>query len=494
MRGASVEGPAPPGPGPTRRSALPFCAMTSLRQQLTRNLLAATLVLLGGGLLAVYLFARAMVVEQFDAALRAKAFAVSTLTRVAAGGVSLAFNDRFLRGFDDDKARDFFQLWDAGGATIARSESLKKRADLPRRFGKPDKPERWNFTLPNGRPGRAIGFAFRPRGEGPEARDNGPEVRLVVASDREDLDERLWGLLGLSVGCAALLVLVTLWLIPRVLRRGLRPLDQLGEQAGAIHAGSLATRFHAGTLPAELQPIARRLNDLLARLEGSFERERRFSADLAHELRTPIAELRALAECALKWPDAREPAMDRETLAIARHMERLVAHLLALARGEQGHLALQIEPLAIDELVRDTWRGFAPRAEERGLAVHLALAPGTAAADRALLRSILVNLFDNAVDYTPTGGGIAIACARTAERVELTVSNTTVDLAADDVPRLFDRFWRKEAARSGGQHFGLGLPLARTFAGAIGWTLVARLEDGNRLVFTLGGAAVRATS
>jgi two-component system sensor histidine kinase QseC len=465
--------------------------MKSIRRQLTRNLLGATLVLLGGGLLAMYLAARDAVLDQFDAALRAKALAISTLTRVTGDGVSIEFSDRFLRGFDDEKPRDFFQLWDAAGSTLQRSESLKKARDLPLRFRASESMARWNFTLPNGRPGRAVGFSFRPRTTGPSRRESETEVRLVVASDREDLDETQWQLLGLAAGCAALLIGATVWLIPHVLRRGLQPLGELGERAARIDADSLAVRFPVNELPAELRPIAQRLNDLLARLETSFERERRFSADLAHELRTPLAELRSAAECALKWPDTRDPATDRETLAIAQQMETLVTQMLALTRGEQGQLVAKLERLPLDQLVRDVWRGFATPAAERGLRVEFALHPITVNADAVLLRSIVTNLIANAVDYTPGGGGIELTIEDSGERVSLHVTNSTNDLSPDDLPRLFDRFWRKESSRSSGQHVGLGLSLARSFAAAMNWTLTAQFDSQQRLRFTLAGSAIR---
>ncbi|MBC7367206.1 MAG: ATP-binding protein, partial [Undibacterium sp.] len=116
-----------------------------------------------------------------------------------------------------------------------------------------------------------------------------------------------------------------------------------------------------------------------------------------------------------------------------------------------------------------------------------ALAAVSAEADPVLLRSILGNLFDNAVDYTPAGGTIGIGLAATAQGgVAVSVVNPAEGLEPADVARLFDRFWRKEAARTGGSHVGLGLSLARTFATAMGWTLTAALE-GRRLGFTLAG-------
>jgi two-component system sensor histidine kinase QseC len=272
------------------------------------------------------------------------------------------------------------------------------------------------------------------------------------------------------------------------LHRGLKPLGDLGAQSAEIHADSLATRFDVAQLPAELQPIARQLNELLGRLEQSFERERRFSADLAHELRTPLAELRTIAECAIKWPENRDLSVDEDTLAIARQMEQIVVHILALARGEQGQLAVKLEPLALAPIVKSIWERFAERAEARNLRVSLNLAPVEVMADAALLNSIVINLCENAVDYTTPGGDLSISLQVHGGTMALSVANTTVDLHAEDIAKLFDRFWRKDAARMGGTHLGLGLSLATNFARSMRWELSAELIKSDQIVFTLTGA------
>lgn len=460
--------------------------MISIRRQLTRELLGAVLLLLAGGLAALYFAARDAAIDQFDLALQAKARAISTLTSLDGDDVRVAFNDHFMPGFEDRKPRDFFQLWDTDSREITRSESLPAGTQLPHRVGTLERPLKWNFILPSGRPARAAGFAFQPRAPQARGRVPGKELHLVIASDREDLDETLWQLLGLCAGITALLVGVTLWLIPRVLRRGLVPLNQLGQQATLIDADSLSTRFAAAQFPAELRPITERLNDLLRRLEQSFERERRFSADLAHELRTPLAELRSLAECALKWPESRDPEIDRDTLAIAQHMERLVTHILALARGEQGQLRAKMETVRVHAMIEDVWTKFAARATERGLDVETDLVSCNGEVDPGLLRSILTNLFENAVDYAAPKGRVRIAVAPSNCGIAITVANSVADFSPDDLPKVFDRFWRKESARSGGHHLGLGLALSRAFAHEMNWQLTARF-DAAQLVFVLAG-------
>jgi len=434
------------------------------------------------GLLAAAGYAE---LRQFDLALRTKALAISTVTTVALNGeVRVQFTDRFLRDFDDKNPSDFFEVWGRDGVVIARSESLGL-AHLPARVGSFDQPKFWFLTLPNGEPGRAMGFIYKPKTPPGIA---APELMLVVATDRDELDDTLGLLFCLAALSAVILAAATLWVVPRVLRHGLAPLEMLGEQAALIDAGSLATRF-AGDLPAELQPIADRLNALLARLELSFERERRYSADLAHELRTPLAELQSLAENALKWPHERDPATDRETLAIAREMEALVSRMLTLARGEQGQLPAQSQSLELPEIIRTAWASFSARATARGLCTTFLIDENILVrADPLLLRSILGNLFENAVDYAPENGAITVRGTIQAGQAALAVCNAAGTLTEDDVARLFERFWRKESSRTGtGNHTGLGLPLARTFAEAMGWTLTASLEAEGRLKLNLAG-------
>ena len=462
--------------------------MKSIRRRLTRELLLVALVLLGGGWVAFFLAARTELIEQFDATLRARALTLTTLAVREGGHLRLEAADRLGRDFSLARPRDFFEIWDAGGAPALRSDSLEG-ADFHPPASSSNRGVIWDLELPRGRGGRALAVYFQPRIEGERTgpAGDGGRALLAVAGTREGLDEALTELQAIAAAGGILLLAAILWGVPRVLRRGLRPLDDLARQVSGIGADSLALRVDVAGLPAELRPIAGRLNELLARLEASFERERRFSADLAHELRTPIAELRSLAECALKWPDAREPSTDRDVLASARHMEMLVTQLLALARGEQGQVQARLVKSRLDEAVREAWAPFAARASARSLQLGLELPPVSAAVDPFILRSILNNLFDNAVDYTPAGGDIRVSVeAAAGNGARLRLANTVDAFEVADLPLLFDRFWRKEAARSGQQHLGLGLPLARTYALAMGWSLSAALEPApSRLVFTL---------
>ena len=285
----------------------------------------------------------------------------------------------------------------------------------------------------------------------------------------------------------------TVVIVGVMVRRGLHPLSQLAERAAAIDASSLQLRFTADKLPAELWPICQRLNDLLARLEASFGRERRFSADVSHELRTPIAELRTLAEVALKWPDdmpAIRSAM-KDALAIALQMESIATGLLAVARCEGGQLTVRPEPVSMDALVEQSFQPFAARARAKQLTVSVDV-PKDACwyTDPAAVRCILSNLFSNAVEHSPVAGAICLRVERNGVGGRLLVSNTTDNLAADDLPHLFERFWQKDAARSSDVNCGLGLALARAYARALGMELSVELSDREEITFVLSGAKI----
>jgi len=468
--------------------------MKSIKRNLAVGLVLGFGLLLGGGGFLIYHLTRNALLDRFDAKLRVEALTIMTYTRQEREGVDVDFTDRYIREFDDDVATGFFQLWHPKGRTIERSDSLKG-GDLPQRFGTLEQPDYWDFTLPNGQPGRGIGYRFVPHADGSDRRFHKSDlnVGLVVASDRRDLNQALAGLRNTLLGVGAIGFVGTLLVITLVLRSGLMPLQHVADQAEQISAATLQTRFPTDDLPIELRPICQRLNELLGRLEESFERERRFSADVAHELRTPIAELRSLAEVALKWPgdDKAAAAAFKDTLAIAGQMESVVANLLGIARAEAGKQPVVCEAIPVAPFVEELWRPFADRAAEKQLDVSFHMPPESRIeTDRSMLASILTNLFDNTATYTPRRGSVRIAFRDEQPAFSFVVANTNDGLTPDDIPGLFQRFWRKDAARSSSGHSGLGLPLAKALAGAIGMTLRAELIGKETLAITVEGMNV----
>jgi len=479
--------------------------MTTIRQALTWKLLVAVAVPVVAADVASYLLICDELVEQFDATLLERAATIGAAIRRTSDGMVVELPTRLVEEFEpateqassgsnnqdghedhDDHDEAYFQIRQKSGGTLARSASLGSR-DLPSPPASDEESTGWNVVLPNGASGRAVALRVRPRPD--PAGSPSESVTLVLAVARADLDRTLGAVAMWLGGCGALLLVATVFIVPHVVGRAFVPLDQLADQADRIDASTLGTRFPAAELPGELSSIAARLNDLLARLEASFERERQFSDALAHELRTPLAELRSAAELSLKWPDARTVDTDRDVLAIAAHMEGIATRLLQLLRSDDGRLTIAREPIDLRALLEAIWLPLAETANVRSLRATWDMAIGTpASSDPVLLRAILTNLLQNAVEYSPAGGEILIRASSTLNALEVSVTNEAHQVTSADVERFFDRFWRGDAARSGGEHAGLGLALARAFASALACSLTATLRNG-RVTLTLAASA-----
>ncbi len=410
-----------------------------------------------------------------------------------------------------------FQIWKPDGTTILKSPNLgeanlEKPANL-----QPGSPQYFPMTGKDGEQMRAMAIMFRPKGFGfarlrgndpagrrpgppppqnaPGRRPGGPppqdaprfhHLTAIVTTDAGPMHQTLANLLLGITGIGIIAALGSVGLIHLALKSGLKPLDKLGSKVALIDASSLDGRFSSNDMPGELTPICSRLNALMERLEESFEREKRFSADLAHELRTPIAELRMMSEVALRWPEQANTDQARETLEIAEQMQGIIESLLTLGRYENGQAEIQPEPVDISSLGRSCWKPFAERAAEKNIKVNLDIPDTqTLESDPKLLRLIFTNLFSNATEYTPDGGVIDITGSSGMNGMVLRVSNTVSGIGPESVSHLFERFWRQDNARTDHNHSGLGLCLARTCSRALSLDLQAGLDQENRIVFNL---------
>lgn len=467
--------------------------MNSIQRRLTLTLAAVCCLLWCVGSVAAYLAMRTGLVSEFDRAHTTDIHALSNMAEQSEEGLKFDSTGEYVPAFQREERPDYFQLWETNGSTLYRSPALE--GDLPVRAGTLTSPQFWNVTLPDGLRGRAVGVRFVPNEDEDTQRSPGAppltkEVTLVAAFHREELDGRLrylgMALLLVGAGMAAAAVVA----VSLVVRRGLWPLSALAKRVATIDASSLKLRFPNHHLPAELLPIADRLNDLLARLEASFARERRFSANVAHELRTPIAELRALAEVALKWPEkASAQGALKDALSIALQMESIATGLLALARCEGSLLSVQPEPVPIAAIFEEVYQPLAARIREKQLAFGVEMPKETCwFTDRAAFRSIVANLLSNAVDHSEPATAVKVRMEKNGAGERLLVSNINRHLGVDDLPHLFERFWQKDAARSSAEHCGLGLPLARAYAESLGMKLEAELKHPE-IIFSLSATS-----
>jgi heavy metal sensor kinase len=221
----------------------------------------------------------------------------------------------------------------------------------------------------------------------------------------------------------------------------------------------------------ELDRLAKTLNDMLARLEEAFLQVRQFSADASHELQTPLTILKGELEVALRSP--RSPEEYRQVLTSGLEeidrIIRLVEGLLLLSRADSGVLRMDHQPVALEDLLKEVYDHIRVLAEKQSIDISLGpVLPVAVHGDYEHLRRLVLNLVDNAIKYTPSGGRVALSCgADDDEWARITVSDTGVGLSPENQERVFQRFYRAEPARSKeGEGTGLGLCIARSIAEA----------------------------
>lgn len=278
-----------------------------------------------------------------------------------------------------------------------------------------------------------------------------------------------------GVGLAGVVVCVLLLLL--VVHLGLRPIRELAMTISRIREHDLSARVARATRATELAPIAERLDEVLARLGSAFARERELTAEVAHELRTPLAGLRATLELALdrERPAERYRVALEQSLAITHQTSRLVESLLSLARLDAGQTSIDATPIDVDQLVRDAVATIQSRAVERELEVITELEPVTLTTDHGKLRVVVTNLLDNAVTYADTGGEIRVTLLGGVLRV----MNTGCALTTEQATHVFDRFWRGDASREqAAGHVGIGLALCKKLVELLDGKIDVVVRDG----------------
>jgi two-component system heavy metal sensor histidine kinase CusS len=369
------------------------------------------------------------------------------------------------------------------GRTIA--ESPEMGALLPREL----------FPPPAGEPGRGSNVETKSRHAYRLMAVGNANGIVQVATDRTmeqeilaGYEERLWYALGAAlVACAAAGYVIA--------RRGLRPIHQISATAASIRPANLAERITLTGLPAELHQFAGAFNAMLDRLEEAFDRLSRFSADIAHELRTPLNNLRGELDVALqkrRSPEDYAEAIGSSLEECAR-LGRIIDSLLFLARAEDPQTQIDRETFDLREELGNIREFFEPVAHESGVQIVSDVsAPITASLNRPHFQRALGNLVSNALAHTLPGGAVTLRARSEGEVIVLEVSDTGQGISPDDLPHVFDRFYRADRSRtptSGG--VGLGLAIVKSVAELHRGSVEIESEPGKgtrvRLLFPQNG-------
>lgn len=450
--------------------------------------------------------------RSLDDSLLAHAEGLVSITDTEGNGkIYFEFLDEFMPEYSGPNPSSYFLIRRlANNSEIQRSDSLKGvDLVLPEFLSalSPHNPVFWNGWI-NGKKIRFVALRELARPEtGDEVREMmilrkhwesekyselvSPlphEYILVVGLDTIDVECQFAKIIkqtSITLG-AGLIILLLFGGI--VLFYSLKPLSRLEHEVKSISE----VNFIPVTVPEvrEIAEIARTLNASLHRLKDAFEREKRFTADVAHELRTPLSEIRSLAEVALKWDDKLDEynrTNYQDILDSVIQMQKIVVTLLALARCDASTRVGQKEKFSFEPVINAVWEQYRKKSSAKEITCRSEISRDmNIFSDKVLINSILENLFSNAVDYTPDGGVIEWKAGFQEDKFFFNITNTVTDLTAQDLPHLFEPFWRKDTVRtSNGLHSGLGLSTVRSFATAIGLSITAIIPSPGHLLINL---------
>ncbi len=332
---------------------------------------------------------------------------------------------------------------------------------------------------PSGMPLRLAWASFVPHDD---HRGQPRMVTIVCALPTQDRDRNLKDLMqvlvitGLLTGLAATISLVL------ALRRALQPLSRLADDITALDPGRPGRRLESSAMAKELAPLAERVNDLCDRLETAHGLASSIRGVAAHELRTPLAGLRATIEVAQGAGGDPEEALVT-CHGITLQMQSRVDNLLIAARLDAGQMTPRREEVDVRALLEGLWTDQATRAQTRGLtATWQQDGDALAEADPEALRMVFTNLVDNSVSHSPVGGVLEFALREDGAFLLVTVANPAPALEPGNAARIFARGWRNAGGTDEGRHAGLGMAICRELVGLMRGTITARIEAGRLLI------------
>lgn len=428
---------------------------------------------------------------QFDTALAAELASLASLVELDSEGLNFDLEDFESQLEEDDEETAFLRVVTASGRTLFQSERLRS-SDLDF-FVAAEEPQ-LGWRAVEGRELRAVGMRIQPDIDEEDIEESGADLAEIQAQ-LEPVDLvlgridtfrqpflarfRLLSIVVLTVAACMMAIFVA-----AIGRRALFDLHTLADEIAALPVDGSGGTVSETNVPVEIQPIVSRLNNLLRSIASAVEREREMSRDLAHELRTPLAGLRATIEVANHR--RRDAGEYRETLqqchGIVAQMEAIVERLLHLHRVESAQLQCIWTRCDLDALVEREWLLYRARAQERDISVRLDLKGNVeVVSDESLLTLLIGCLLDNAVSHADSGGSIEIETQLKNGTTSVCISNSGSQVDADALPRLLERFTRGDAGRSAkGQHLGIGLTLVQRSVERLRATLALDSAKGDR--------------
>jgi signal transduction histidine kinase len=471
--------------------------MTSIKKKLSKYISISVSILLVGIFLVTDILVDTWISTEFDRAMKTKAGLLTTLISEDMQEVEFDFAGEFMPEFEGLNDPEYYQLW-RDNKVFERSDTLDlfELHDLPKLNVNLHETKIENITLPDGRSGRMLFIKFLPQIESEEREDSSfieadfhktqKPMELAYAISNEGLNQILWFVDIIFIITSLLSIISVQIIVSKVVKKGLKPLVKLNGELKEINLNSDVTSISTHNLPDELIDIANGINGFINENKKLYSREKRITSDIAHELKTPIAELLNLSEVAIKFPHEKQITDNfyQDVLEISERLRKIVNGILLLQKssssGELVKKELNIKVLINSIVERENKSGR--KIEQSYVDKALIVLTNETAID-----TILSNLINNAIYYSPEGSLIFIAAIPSAEnKLTIKVSNmSTHQYDNDDLNSFFEPLWQKDESRTSSQRFGLGLAIVKSYSEKIGGSISVSKEQDQRITFTL---------
>lgn len=424
---------------------------------------------------------------EFERAMYNKANLLTTLVDEDAEGVEFDFAGEFMPEFEGKGKVDpeYYQLW-RNGEVFERSDTMDlfstttfehQKLKIGAKFIK-------EVTLPDGRSGQILYYSFLPQVDSDDrvdfqrlAESTGNEQKpmlLAYALSLEKLNFLTW-LIDISFIVAAItVVIIVRFVVKRAVSSGLRPLDEFSENLMHISLADKTAEVTLKNKVVELLPIQDSINQFISDNRNLYLKEQRMTSDMAHELKTPVAELISLAEVTLKFPN--DPTLSKtftsDVLAISKRLENVVSNIMLFHRYTNETFEKN-DVFDLSQVIMRLSEKL-PRIELKSQADMLITS------NLFAFETIVSNLLKNAVTYSPENSPIKVDISALADNtVQLSISNVCASpLCNEDLKLMFDPLWQKDSSRTSTENFGLGLSIVKSFTKALGGEIRTEVADG----------------
>lgn len=470
--------------------------MNSIHKKLSRYLSISISLLLIFILLATDISVDTWISDEFDRAMINKVGLLETLVEEDEEGIEFDFAGEFMPEFEGKENPEYYQFW-YKNEVFERSDTLEffEIKDLPKLDVQLDKFIFQNITLPDGRAGKMLFTKFIPQVDSDdrerlgiskdEFMKNQHPMEFAYALSTEELNYILWFVDIIFIVTSLLAVLAVRKIVTIVVFNSLKPLDEFNRQLSKVSLNSDNLEVSVGTLPQELVPIANGVNQFIKDNHSLYLREQRLTSDIAHELKTPIAELISLSEVALKFPHEKEikDNLASDVHEISSRLKNIVNSIILLQKSSSSN-ELATSEINLTELIENILAR--ENSEDREIKLHLEVPSLIVETNKFALETVLSNLINNAIFYSPTYTAIEIATSKTDDNnASIKISNIcNEDCQEDDLKLFFDPLWQKDESRTSTERFGLGLTIVKSYCEKIGATVSVSLVE-RKITFTV---------